>query len=367
MTELFFLFFSIIMFILVLSFLVLIHELGHFFAARWAKIKVEEFGLGYPPETVFTLNWIPFGGFVRMEGEEGTQDAAHPNAFYSKTTVQKLVVILAGVTVNFIFGILAFSTVYAISGIPQVIDRARIEVSIPNSPAAQAGLPAGVEIIAVRDADQNVVPIRTNAELITNVQKFIGQTVTIVTTGNCEGLSCTEIAQEFELYVRTPDETPEGEGALGIIFTPYVVSFYPWYEMPFRGAVVGFEQTYFIIVQTFEALKQMVFDFSQKGSLPTEAVGPIGIVHQAVEYRIFDQGPLYLLNFAGVISVSLAIMNLLPIMPLDGGRAVFIVAERILGRKRTEKIEGYAQYVGILFLMFFILVITGRDIWRIFV
>ncbi len=391
MIEIVYLLFTIVMFVLLLSFLVLIHELGHFLAARWAKIRVEEFGLGYPPkaitlfkqaETAFTLNWIPFGGFVRMDGEDGPApveekikgkadekkiDQQHQNAFYTKTTFQKLVVILAGVTVNFIFGILAFSVFYTFAGIPTYIDRARVEMTVPNSPAQQAGIPNGVEIIAIRDQAEQVIAVSSNKQVADAIEALRGQTVTIVTTGTCSGLSCQELAQEFEVYVRTQEEVPAGEGAIGVGFTSYVINFYPWYEMPIRGTGVGFQQTYLIVVETLQALQKMVMNFSKERSLPVEAVGPVGIVHQAVEYRLFDQGPLMILNFAGIISVSLAIMNLLPIMPLDGGRAVFIIAEHLFGRKRTEKIEGYAQYIGIILLMLFIVGITGRDIWRIFV
>jgi len=387
MMEIVFLAFTIIVFVLLLSFLVLIHELGHFLAARWAKIRVEEFGLGYPPkaitlftqaETAFTLNWVPFGGFVRMEGEDGpdrdqTQNGekqkpvSKQDAFYSKTTIQKLVVILAGVTVNFIFGIIAFSIFYTFAGIPTPIDRARIELTVPNSPAQQAGIPSGVEIQAIRDQSGVVIPVASNKDVADAIDTLRGQTVTVITTGPCTGLSCQEMAQEFSVYVRMKDEVPANEGAIGVAFTSYVLNFYPWYEMPLRGTTIGLQQTYLIVVETLKALQGMIMNISKDRSLPAEAVGPVGIVHQAVEYRLFDQGPLMILNFAGIISVSLAIMNLLPIMPLDGGRAVFIIAEHFFGRKKTEKIEGYAQYLGIIVLMLFIIGVTGRDIWRIFV
>ncbi len=168
---------AILIVLLVLSFLVIIHELGHYFAARKAGITVEEFGIGYPPralnfsllakrfnitkyfsfwrrfdssKTELTLNWIPFGGFVRMAGETPNpkQNASpQPGDFLAATLAQRLMVIFAGVAVNFIFGIAAFTIVFSKTGIPQEIFGARIGTVEPNSPAAQAGVPNQVQII----------------------------------------------------------------------------------------------------------------------------------------------------------------------------------------------------------------------------
>jgi regulator of sigma E protease len=397
--------FEIAIFILILSFLVIIHELGHFFAARWAKIKVDEFGLGYPPRaislftwagTVFSLNWIPFGGFVRMDGEDGPEsdveleeDAkksaksakktanvssksksdSEEGPFYTKTAFQRMVVILAGVIVNFAFGIFAFSVVYSIKGIPELIDSARISAVMPGSPAEVAGLPTDVEIISIITSSEEQYTVQSNADVISAVADQGGNVVTIVTTGTCDDqYGCAESAQMFDVYVRTQDEipNPENEGALGIRFQEFVMTKYPWYQMPFRGTVVGIEQTYMLIVVTLSELQKMFVEVSSGGPLPADIAGPVGIVHQANEYQIFRQGPLMILNFAGVISASLAIMNLLPIPALDGGRAVFIMIEPLVGKKRVRKYEGYANYGGFMFLIFLIVVITARDIWRIF-
>ena len=397
--------FEIAIFILILSFLVIIHELGHFFAARWAKIKVEEFGLGYPPRavtlftwagTIFSLNWIPFGGFVRMDGEDGpindaeleqeekpsskvnkksvktptkTQLNSEEGPFYTKSAFKRMVVILAGVIVNFAFGIFAFSVVYSIKGIPELIDSARIATIMPGSPAEVAGLPTGVEIISIITSSEEQFTIQSNADVISAVADQGGNVVTIVTTGACsDQYGCQESAQMFDVYVRTQDEipNPENEGALGIRFQEFVMAQYPWYQMPFRGTLVGVEQTYMLIVLTLAELQKMFVEVSTGGPLPADISGPVGIVHQANEYQIFRQGPLMILNFAGVISASLAIMNLLPIPALDGGRAVFIMIEPLIGKKRVRKFEGYANYGGFIFLIFLIVIITARDIWRIF-
>lgn len=386
-----------IAFILILSFLVVIHELGHFFAAKWAKIKVEEFGLGYPPKAItlftylgtpFTLNWVPFGGFVRMLGEdasaedvEQTNQAAKDSKpskkkkiqkevepleqpFYTKSAVQRLVVILAGVTVNFIFGVLAFSVVYSIMGIPTLINEARIELVAPNSPAAAAGLPTNVKIIEI--VSDEVVPIQTNEDVKAEIDKQAGKTVKVVTSGSCQGLTCNEDRQTFEVYVRKSDEIPAGEGAVGIGFAQQVYLHYPWYEQLVRGAAVGVEQAVMFGFFILLSLGDLVKNLFSTGALPGEIAGPVGIVHQAQSQGLFNQGPIMILNFMALLSINLAIMNLLPIPALDGGRALFILLEKVVGKHRVQRVEGYANYGGFVLLIGLILAVTARDIWRIF-
>lgn len=373
---------SILIFILILSFLVVIHELGHFLAARWAKVKVHEFGLGYPPlakklfnwqGTAFTLNWIPFGGFVKMEGEEGqpssleNSNAGEADApFYQKTAVQRLVIILAGATVNFIFGVLAFAVVYSFVGIPTALSDARIGQVIPDSPAATAGVPSNVNLIAVKNGEE-VTPIATTDEAISVLKENSGQTVTLVTTGACDQESCQEIAQEFVVYVRTPEELAQSgqAGAVGIAFQSEYVKFYPRYEMPIRGVIFGLQQAIALSLMIVMALVTMVQQLVSQGQVPSDLMGPVGIVDSAAKTGILLQGPLAILQFAGLLSINLAIMNVLPIPALDGGRAIFILLERVVGRRRIAHFEGLAHYAGFVLLMILIVLVTGRDIWRI--
>lgn len=372
---------TILIFGLVLSFLVFIHELGHFLAARWAKVRIEEFGLGIPPraatlfkrgETIFSLNWLPIGGFVKMQGEElagevdaeSDQDELGP--FYSKSRWRRLVITLAGVTVNFIFAVIAFSVVYTISGIPTAIDEARVGAIVPESPAAEAQIPTEVNIIALEDEVGEIYSITTNQEAIEVIAAHRGQEVTLITTGPCSDRGCQELAQQFSVYLRTADETPTDQGALGVIFAPGQMVHYPWYEMPFRGTAVGLEQAAAMGRMILMALQNMIALLVQTGQLPSDIAGPIGIVHQAGELGLFNQGFLVILNFAGVLSINLAIINLLPIPALDGGRAIFILIEPLVGKKRLQTIEGYANHAGMIFLLSLIALISVRDVWRIF-
>lgn len=362
--------------ILLLSFLVIIHELGHLFAAFWAKIKVEEFGLGYPPKAKtfftwrgvpFTLNWVPFGGFVRMAGEEDTPEEASKHErghFYTAPIGKRLVVILAGATVNFLFGVIAFAAIFSFMGIPRQLEEARVGYVMPESPAAKAGLPVNVTITSLV-LNETEVAVHSPAEVIEFVKKNRGATVTVRTTGICEALSCEKKVQEFSTYIRTEAETPTGEGALGIAFQDYTLEFYPWYEMPFRGTAFGITQALGLGGQILSALRGLVSDVFTKGVVPSELAGPVGIVHQAQSAGLLNQGWLAVVSFAGMLSINLAIMNVLPIPPLDGGKALFTILEPIVSRKRLQHFEYWVNYAGYIFLLGLILVVTVRDVARI--
>lgn len=350
--------------------MVIIHELGHFFAAKFMKMKVEEFGLGYPPralklfkwkETLFSLNWIPFGGFVAIKGE-----AEDGGVFHKFSTNKRLVVILAGAVVNFLFGVLAFSLVFSISGIPTRLEQPRIgEISI-DSPAQQANLPTGVNILGLRIEDQ-LVKTDTLKAVVEEISNHRGETIQLITTGNCEQLECQEMVQEFEVYLRTTAETPAGQGSLGIVFQSVIYLDYPWYEMPFRGAWYGLVQAFWLGGIILEGLGNLLTNMVTIGQVPEEIAGPVGIIHQASSEGIFAEGFLALLSFSGMLSVNLAIMNILPIPALDGGRAIFILIEKITGRKRIAKIEQYANYAGYILLLGLIISVTIRDVMRIFI
>lgn len=371
---------SIILFILVLSFLIFIHELGHFVAAVKSGVVVEEFGIGYPPKafklftwrgTDFTLNWIPFGGFVRMKGEEGpVEGESKPKTkggeFFTADAWKKLLIILAGPGVNFFFGVIVFAAVFTRSGIPHLLTEGRIAQVAEHSPAAVAELPTNVTITGVTPTDAEYIATPTVTEVIEVIGAHKGETITLETTGECVVLVCGDERFTYEVYVRTEAETPEGQGAIGIAFESVVYQFYPTWEMPFRGIAFGFQQAFDLSVQIVAALGGMVSDLVTSRTVPDEVAGPVGIVHQAQETGILTGGFVSIISFAALLSINLAVMNVLPIPPLDGGRAVLITAEYVLGRKKTEKIEYYLNYGGYFLLMGLIIAITIRDVVRIF-
>jgi regulator of sigma E protease len=370
---------SAIVFILILSFLVIIHELGHFFAAKWAKVKTDEFGVGFPPkamklfrwkDTDFTLNWIPFGGFVRMQGEDPDLNSKDDKKkitgqFYQADVFQKLVIILAGATVNFVFGVIAFTIVFSNIGIPEVISQARIGVVEENTPAHESGIPVDVNITAIEFENQEFL-VASPQEVIDKVYEYRGKTITVVTTGTCEQEKCEQSANKYPIYIRTQEETPENEGAMGIVFNQVIFKFYPAVEMPFRSAAYGIQQAMALGWQIVLAFGGIISGMFVRGNLPQGVAGPIGIVHQASSLGIFEEGWITVLSFAGMLSINLAVMNVLPIPPLDGGRAVFIILENLFSKKRTEKLEYIFSYGGYILLFGLIIVITIKDVIRIF-
>lgn len=371
---------QILIFVLVLSFLVIIHELGHLLAAKWAKIKVEEFGIGYPPrafklfhwgKVLFSLNWIPVGGFVKMLGEEGPEDEANSQGededglapFYKRSRKKRLVVILAGVTVNLIFGLLAFAIIFFIKGIPTPIEGARIGMVSPGSPAEQVGMAIDTQIktISFQEEVKTIDSIQDASEFI-NAHK--GNEVVVTTTLTCDKTICPVETKQYLVKLRTDDQIPDGQGSLGIGFIDFVYVHYPWYEMPFRSMWFGVNQALFMVAMIVVALFGMVAGLFQ-GVVPQDVAGPVGIIDQAAASGLFSEGFLAILNFSAMISINLAVMNLLPIPALDGGRAVFIILEKFLGKKRVNKIEGYANYGGMILLLLLIVLITIADIGKI--
>lgn len=368
---------TIVLFILVLSFLVIIHEFGHWVVAQMTGTKTEEFGLGYPPkaitlfrwrETDFTLNWIPFGGFVRMKGEDiplAEQDQ-HPDAFYSKNWWQRLAIIGAGPAVNLAFGILGFIILFSVIGVPVYLDSARISAILPNSPAAESNVPSNVDLVAI-EVDQDRISISNTQQAIDTISEYAGKTITLITTGSCQGTSCQELAQEFDVYVRTPQELAQTnqQGAVGVAFAEFAPTFYPWWQQPIMASWAGIQESFRLSVAILAALGEMVGRLVNQGQVADDLMGPVGIVTQANQQGWLSQGWLAVLNFAAVLSINLAIFNLLPIPALDGGRILFILIEKIIGKQLVAKIEPHAHYVGFVLLMGVILLVTARDIWRI--
>lgn len=371
---------QIIIFVLVLSFLVIIHELSHLLAAKWAKIKVEEFGIGYPPrafklfhwgKVLFSLNWVPVGGFVKMLGEEGPDDEANKKdddedglaPFYRRSRKKRLVVILAGVAVNLLFGLLAFAVIFFIKGIPTPIEGARIGLIAPDSPAEQVGLIVDSEIRTIAFGEE-VKEVKTPLDASDFINAHKGHEVVVTTTLACETTVCPEETKQFVVKLRADADIPNGQGSLGIGFTDFVYVHYPWYEMPWRSMWFGVNQALFMVLMIVLALVGMVGQLIN-GVVPQDVAGPIGIIDQAAASGLFSEGFLAILNFAAMISINLAVMNLLPIPALDGGRAVFIVLEKFLGKKKINKIEGYANYGGMILLLLLIVLITIADVGKI--
>ncbi len=337
--------------VIVFSLMILAHELGHFVAARRAGVKVEEFGLGYPPriltvarrgDTEFTINAIPVGGFVRMLGEE---DPHAPGSLASKSRLSRGVVLSAGSMMNIVLAIVLLSAVYMIGTLTPDEGEAGTGIYevVPGSPADEAGLRVGDTVIAVD-----------------------GQTVT-----DYEALSAytrSHLGQQISLAVRRGGETiapvlitpradpPEDEGPMGIrIGPPLVIKSYPLWEAIPRAAY----ETFLLLFALFSWAVAVV-----RGLVAPQVAGPIGILHatsQAVQYGLTDT-----MRFAAFLSAQVGILNLLPFPGLDGGRLVFVVLEAIRRGKRVppEK-EGLVHVIGLAVLLSLVLIVSYFDVLRI--
>lgn len=360
---------TIVYFLLILSFLVIIHELGHFLTAKKAGIKVEEFGIGYPPKAItlytdkagtqYTFNWLPFGGFVRLYGEDGmnTAEATDAMAFFNKPVLWRMMVVAAGALVNFAFGVLAFGAIYSHVGIPTDFGHIRVDEVAQSAPASEAGIEVLDQIGSVSYGDQTV-DVETFDSFVTELGRHRGETVSLYLINKDKSV---------DVYVRREDEVPEGEGAIGVTVSDYELRQYPWWQMPVRGMWVGLKSAIGFSVFLLQSLGDMMADLVLRGQVPTEVAGPVGIVDEAGKQGILTQGWLDRLNFAAIISINLAIVNMLPIPALDGGRFVFLVYEGLTKRRIGPELERKINTYGFVTLLGLIILITIRDIRNIIV
>jgi regulator of sigma E protease len=354
---------SALLFIVILIALVMAHEAGHFFTAKAFGVYVHEFGLGFPPrvgafkygETEYSLNWLPIGGFVRLEGEEQSD---HPRSLSVRPRWQRLIVLAAGAVVNLILPIFLFAL--ALSFPHEVaIGRAMVSTVVPDSPAEAAGIQEGdvIYTIAGRDA-LNV------AETSRYIRLNVGRTIDLQVRRDGEFITIPVQAR------RSP---PEGQGPTGISIAPAVVApdGRPFTETeaqpPWESIPNGFRQTWETLILVQNEIRGWFGGGSGDGP---QFAGPIGIgqtvgeVARSQETASDAVSPL--LELAALLSINLGILNLLPLPMLDGGRIFFLLVEIARGGKRIapEK-EAIVHMAGFVLFISFALVITFIDISRI--
>ena len=345
---------DLIIFIVALSVLVLVHEFGHFFAARRTGVKVEEFGLGLPPriigkkfgDTIYSINWLPIGGFCRMYGEDG--DGKGKDAFNNKNPWQKLIIVLGGVLMNLVLAVVIFSVVYSILGVPKEVDKVTIIGISKNSPAEMAGLKENDVILKVGDKE-----IKKANELTDEIAKYKGENVKL--------LISNDQLKNQEIKVEVRENPPEGEGSMGIAISNMEMVKVPWYRF-YEGIGAGFKEAFYwskIIVGGVVSMVGGLF----KGNIPKDVSGPIGMYEATSSIRN-NQGILAVIHFFGIVSVNLAVINILPFPALDGGRIMFVLYEMIFKKKANQKLEIIVNNIGMMLLLGLILIITVGDIGR---
>lgn len=395
---------------------VLIHELGHFLTAKWAGIRVEEFGLGLPPRlvgfrkresggweviwfngpgtaedtyedkkpvslqgstnekgssayplasdgatplhterhhTIYSLNLLPIGGFVRMPGENGEVNDEggyyDPQSFAAKTAGKRIIVLAAGVTMNIILAMFLFMFAY---GVGQPVSPAQVGQVEVNSPAQVAGLRSGDTIISL-----NGQPVRTWDDVVNTTNALVNQhtnmkTVPIVVVARHQNQQET-----FTITVNARTNPAPGQGKMGIVVTNNVMLVkYPFWQAPLRGI----QQTYTVTNQFITTIGQMI-----TGAIKPQVSGPVGIVKFTgeVAQSVPTEGWWPILSLTAILNINLAVINILPFPALDGGRIFLILVELLRGGKRLRpEIEGMINLAGMAILLALMLIITVSDV-----
>ena len=392
---------------------VLIHELGHFLTAKWAGIRVEEFGLGLPPRlvgfrkreqggweviwgprnpdevyaseersssaeaagdpdtrmpgpegaaplyperypahhTIYSINWLPIGGFVRMPGENGEVNDAEgrydPGSFATKTAGRRVIVLVAGVTMNVILAMVLFMVAY---GVGQPVSPPQIG-QIENGSAAQAAhLKPGDTIISLDGQ-----PVQTFDDVVN-----ITNSIVSAHTGENPVPIVVKYRRQGQVFTTTVNANPNpapGKGKMGIVATNNVILVkYPFWQAPIKGV----QETYTVTTQFITTIGQMI-----AGQIKPQISGPVGIVKFTgeVAQTVPTEGWWPILSLTAILNINLAIVNILPFPALDGGRIFLILIELLRGGKRLRpELEGMINLAGMIILLALMVIITVSDV-----
>ncbi|MFH1286433.1 MAG: RIP metalloprotease RseP [Candidatus Magasanikbacteria bacterium] len=387
----------ILIFILILSLLIFVHEFGHFIVARKSGMKVYEFGFGYPPRaigvyrdpktkklvwvtrkkskstlkntvggaekeeeypaTLYTINWLPLGGFVKIKGENGEKVKDTDSFGYHKFW-KKALVLIAGVTMNFLLAavLLGFGFMVGLPADAELLkDKRAIIVEEPavmvqqvveDSPAEAAGLAFGDKIIKIDEEE-----VEDTEMLISYVTQHGNDSISLLVLKNGETMALSVIPQQLD-----PEDTPK----IGVILADAGIIRYPWYIALYKGFVAAAIAVVNILIAFYFLIKNLVMG----QGLAFSVAGPVGIA--VIVGDSAKLGFSYLINVTAMLSLSLAVLNILPIPALDGGRLVFVIIERVFKKPVPLKYEQAAHTVGFLLLMLLIVVVTWRDVAKLF-
>lgn len=390
---------TILVFVITLGILVFVHELGHFLVARRNGIGAEEFGFGFPPRmlgfqplvkktekdgkiisetkwrfiwgkrdtdkewkdedgfeggTIYSMNWIPLGGFVKIKGEDGSEKN-EKDSFAGKPAWIRIKVLGAGVMMNFLLAWFVISLAF-FAGSPQAIEEgqggkdSKIQIAevISGTPAQEMGIKAGDEVLRCKmdapECQNNFIGV---SEIQSMINRYKGQEII---------LEVKRGSQLLELKGTPRTDYPENQGALGISLVKTAIVDYPWYEAIYRG-FIGTINLIWLILATFAGI---IRDLILGQKVSVDISGPVGIAY--LTKQVTDLGFAYILQFVALLSINLGIINAMPFPALDGGRILFILIEKIKGSPVSQKVEQFAHTAGFVALIALMFLVTFRDL-----
>lgn len=378
--------FTVLIFIIILGILVLIHELGHFVMAKRAGMKVEEFGFGFPPRllawrrrsgagielalgakspktdnnsnTIYSINLVLFGGFVKIFGEDGGEKEDR-RSFSSKNLGARARVIGAGVVMNVIlaFVLLVWGNILGMRvGLTEEVSgqgrdwRVQIIQVVRDSPAERAGLEMLDEIIG----------FRVNAREIDIGKVKEAQSIIVENKGRPLVFKIRRDNTVIEKEIIPRADPPPGEGAVGISLALTGLVQYSWYESIYQGA----KQTVILTANTAVGYYQIIKNTLTAGAPGVELSGPVGMARFTGQAARL--GFVYVLQLMALLSVNLAILNIIPFPALDGGRLLFLMIEKIKGSPLPKRAEVLANSIGFSLLILLMIYVTTKDVIRFF-
>lgn len=341
---------TVLVFLGLLAILILSHELGHFIAAKLSGVRVLEFGLGFPPrlfsvkrgETLYSLNLLPFGGFVKLLGEE---DPTLPGSLAGKNIATRLIVLSSGSIMNMLLPVVLFTLSFALPH-NVVIEKVLVQEVAQGSPAQTAGIEVGDAIVKINDQ-----PVRNRSDVGYIIRLNLGSEIKIL-------LQKPDLSEK-EVALKPRWKPPPGQGAIGIViggaYSTTVRKSYPiWEAIP-----SGIHHCWEILI----LFRNEVTSWFITGTLP-QLTGPVGIAQMTGEVAKAGLSPL--MEFAALISLNLAIINLFPFPGLDGGRLIFVLLEGLRrGKRISPKKEGLVHLIGFIILILLISAVTYYDVIRI--
>ena len=365
---------SALAFIALLTVLVIIHEFGHFICARYAKVNVEEFGFGLPPMlmklfkwqgTVFTLNWIPFGGFVRLQGETSMdpEERMLPGSFAHASIRARLGILVGGVFMNFLLAFVIFffgfwmlnwvPTYFSVDDLREASGRGSVTVDwglyvsdiLPGTAAEKARVPRDS---ILRSVDGVQV---TTVEEVLALQRGKNRVRYSLLTGKA-------FQEQKEIQVSVQ------QGKTGIAVSEYAIDAHGNNPSIVGAVMLAFRETWTATVATMRGVGSLVSSLVRERIVPKGVTGVVGIAQMT--YTSLQEGVMVYLRLVAIVSLSLAVLNILPFPALDGGRMIFVIYEMFTGSPFNRKLEVIINSIGILLIMLLMAMVTWNDVVRIF-